>query len=170
MGSKSSMYGAAGCLLVVAVVLILIGLTFMIGSGGKPHILVIGLVMLVIGAVGSIFTVRHLAKLAQTSPETVDERVLALARLSGGEVTVGEVAGGLRVPVGDASASLERLVGQGLAEHLIRGDDLYYAFAGMRDIRKSKKCSYCGSEYSIREPGHKCPSCGGNLEIVDAEE
>lgn len=170
MGSKSSMYFGAGCLLVVAVLLILLGLVFMVGSAGKAHILVLGLVMLVVGIVGSVFIVRHLAKLARTSPDTVDERVLALARLSGGEVTVGEVAGGLQVPVHDASASLERLVGQGLAEHKVKGEDLFYTFAGMVDIRKQKKCSYCGNGYSIREPGHKCPSCGGNLEIVDAED
>ena len=170
MSNKPVAYFGGGCVLVVAVILVLMGLLFMIGSSGKAGTLVTGLIMLGIGATAGIVTIRLLFRLAQTSPDSVDERVLGLARMSGGEVTAGEAVGALGVPLADAQASLERLVQKGLAEHKMRGDNLYYAFAGIKEDRKVKRCAYCGTEFPVREPGMKCSSCGGNLEMVTADD
>jgi hypothetical protein len=169
MPNRTAMY-AGGCVLGVAILFLLIGLIFLLGSQGKPAFLLAGIVMIVVAIAAGVFTIRKLGNVAQTAPDAVDDRVLNLATASGGDVTVAEAAGALGVPVADVQASLERLVSKGLAEHKVRDGDLYYAFAGIATARKIKRCAYCGTEYPLREPGHKCSSCGGILEIVDAKE
>jgi hypothetical protein len=170
MGGRSVAYVAGACVLAVGVLFLIIGSVFMLGSQGKPAFLLVGLLMVVLAIAGGIFTLKRLGRVASTTPDAVDERVLNLATMSGGEVTAGEVAGALQISPADAQAALERLVSQGMAEHKVRDGDLYYAFPGIATVRKIKRCAYCGTEYPLREPGHKCSSCGGALEVVDAAD
>jgi hypothetical protein len=169
MENRTALY-AGGCVIGVAIILLLFGLIFLLGSQGQPAIIVAGIVMVVVGIGAGVFAIRKLGQVTNTSPETVEQRILNLATMSGGEVTAAEVTGALQVPVRDAQAALERLVSKGMAEHKVRGDDLFYAFPGIASTRKVKRCAYCGAEYPVREPGHKCSACGGLLEVVDAKE
>jgi len=169
MGNRTAMT-AGGCVLGVAIVLLLFGLIFLLGNQGKASIVLTGLIMIAVAIAAGVFAVRKMGQVAATSPDAVDERILNLATLSGGDVTAAEVTGALGVPIADAQAALERLVSKGMAEHKVRDGDLYYTFAGIAEVRKVKRCAYCGTEYPLREPGMKCSSCGGMLEIVDAKE
>jgi len=169
MGNRTALY-AGGCVIGVAIVMLLFGLIFLLGSQGKPTLILTGVVMIGVAIAAGVFAIRKLGQVTNTLPDTVDQRVLNLATMSGGEVTAAEVTGALLIPVAEAQRALERLVSQGLAEHKVRGDDLYYAFPGIATTRKTKRCAYCGAEYPLREPGHKCPACGGALEIMDAKE
>ncbi|MBM3497145.1 MAG: hypothetical protein FJX74_00600 [Armatimonadetes bacterium] len=169
MQNRSALY-AGGCVIGVAIILLLFGLIFLLGSQGKPAIILTGVIMVAVGIAAGVFAIRKLGQITNTAPDTVDQRILNLATMSGGEVTAAEVVGALMIPVADAQRALERLVSQGLAEHKVRGDDLYYAFPGIATVRKTKRCAYCGAEYPLREPGHKCPACGGILEVVEAKE
>jgi hypothetical protein len=164
------MYFAGGCVLVIGVVLVLLGLTFIIGSKGSIGTAATGVLMLVIGVVGGILTIRKMGQLLGRTPDSIDERMLNLAGMSGGEVTVGEATGALMISVDEAQQSLDRLVGNGMAELKVRDETVYYVFAGIAEVRKVKKCAYCGNEYAVRDPRRTCPSCGGNLEVVDAGE
>lgn len=170
MSDKPVMYFGGGCILIVAVVLALMGLTFIIGSQGKIGTAVTGLVMLVLGLAGGIFTIRKMGQLVARSPDSIDERVLKLAAMSGGEITAAEATGALTISVDEAQASLDRLMGKGMAELKVRDETVYYVFAGLAEVRRVKKCAYCGNEYAVRDPRRTCPSCGGNLAIVDASD
>ena len=39
-------------------------------------------------------------------------------------------------------------------------------FPGLKESKVVRRCAYCGNEYTVRKPLHKCPNCGGHLEIV----
>ncbi len=170
MSDRPLMYFGGGCVLVVGVILILMGLVFIIGSQGKIGTAATGILMLVLGVVGAILTIRKMGQLMGRSPDSIDERVLKLAAMSGGEVTAGEATGALTISVDEAQASLDRLVGKGMAELKVRDETVYYIFAGIAEARRVKKCAYCGNEYAVRDPRRTCPSCGGNLEVVDATD
>jgi hypothetical protein len=171
MGNRSSsaMY-AGGCALGFAIVLLLFGLIFVLGSQGKATTLLVGLLLIAAAIALGVFTIRRLSVAAGQSPDAIDERILNLATMSGGEVTPGEATGALQASVADVSASLERLVSKGLAQMKVRDGNLYYVFPGIATVRKIKRCAYCGTEFPVREPGMKCASCGGNLELVDAHD
>jgi hypothetical protein len=170
MSSKPMMYFAGGCALLIALGLALLGLTFLIGSQGKAGTAMTGLLMLVIGIGSGVFAIRKLGQVMATTPDRIDERVLNLATMSGGDLTTGEVAGALSIPVQEAEASLGRLVGRGMATVKTRPDgQVSYAISGLAEARKVKKCPYCGNEYGIADPKRTCPSCGANLQIVDAD-
>ncbi|MGQ9733250.1 MAG: hypothetical protein ACUVX8_18485, partial [Candidatus Zipacnadales bacterium] len=145
------------------------GLVFLLGSEGKVSFLLAGVAMVVIGIGVSIFTLRKLGQAVSASPETIDERMLKLAEMSGGEVTAAEASEALQIALSAAEASLERLVSQGAAHHKVREGNLYYTFPDIISIRKIKRCTCCGTEYPLREPSPKCSSCGGTLDIVDVK-
>jgi hypothetical protein len=169
MSEKPVMYFAGGCVLVVAFLLAILGLVFLIGNQGKAGTVAMGVLMLIIGLGAGGFTIRKLGQLVASAPDRIDERTLNLAALSGGDITTGEVAGALAISVPEAEASLARLVGKGLATPKTRADgQVYYTVAGLVEVKKVKKCPYCGGEYSIADPRRTCPSCGANLEIADA--
>ncbi len=170
MSDRPVMYFAGGCVLVVGVLLALLGLVFIIGSKGSFGTAATGVLMLVIGVVAGILTIRKMGQLLGRTPDSIDERMLNLAAMSGGEVTVGEATGALMISVDEAQQSLDRLVGKGMAELKVRDETVYYVFAGIAEVRKVKKCAYCGNEYAVRDPRRTCPSCGGNLEVVQAGE
>lgn len=170
MSDRPVMYFAGGCVLVVGVVLVLLGLTFIIGSQGSIGRAGTGVLMLVIGVVAGVLTIRKMGQLLGRTPDSIDERMLNLASMSGGEVTIGEATSALMISVDEAQQSLDRLVGKGMAELKVRDETVFYVFAGIAEVRKVKKCAYCGNEYAVRDPRRTCPSCGGNLEVVDAGE
>ena len=41
-----------------------------------------------------------------------------------------------------------------------------YVFPGLVEVKVARRCAYCGSEFSVKKPLHKCPNCGGELELV----
>lgn len=170
MSDRPVMYFAGGCVLLVGVLLILLGLVFIVGAQGKIGTAVSGLLMLLIGVVAAVLTIRKMGQLMGRAPGSIDDRILNLAAMSGGEVTAGEATGALTISLDEAQQSLDRLVGKGMAEIKVRDETVYYVFAGIAEARKVKKCAYCGNEYAVRDPRRTCPSCGGNLEIVDAAE
>ena len=169
MSNRTITYLGA-CVLGLAVLFVLFGLIFVLGSQGQASTLLVGIFMIVVAVAAGAFTARKLANLAGQTPDAIDDRVLNLATMSGGEVTPGEVTGALQVPVAEVQASLERLVTKGLAEMKVRDGDLYYVFPGIATVRKVKRCAYCGTEVPLRETGMRCASCGGQLEIVDAKD
>jgi rubrerythrin len=79
---------------------------------------------------------------------------------------VAQVVSGLDVPENAARAALARLEAQGLTHPERRDERTVYVFPGLQESKVVRRCTYCGNEYSVREPLHKCPNCGGTLEIV----
>ena len=168
MSEKPVMYFAGGCVLLIAFLLAILGLVFLIGNQGKTGTAATGIIMLVIGLAAGGFTLHKLGQLMASTPDRIDQRVLNLAAMSGGDLTAGEVAGALNMSAQEADASLGRLVGRGLATLKTNPDgQIVYVVAGLAEVRKVKRCPYCGNEYPVADPKRTCPSCGANLEIVD---
>jgi len=163
MKSKGTMYFAGGCLIAAGLVLGGLGLLAVIA-----HRYVWGLPCLVIGVVLVVWAIRKVGQVVADSPDRVDTRVSSLAAVSGGEITLGEVVGALRLSEADAQASLDRLVGEGICTREERGETAYYVFPGLAEVRMVKRCPYCGNEYPLRDPKTTCPSCGANLEATKA--
>jgi len=157
------MYFAGGCLIAVGLVLGGVGLLAVIAQR-----YVWGLPCLIIGAVLVVWAIRKVGQLIADSPERVDTRVASLAAVSGGEITLGEVIGALRLAEADAQASLDRLVAEGICTREERGETATYVFPGLAEVRMVKRCPYCGNEYPLRDPRRTCPSCGANLEVTQA--
>jgi hypothetical protein len=49
---------------------------------------------------------------------------------------------------------------------IITGRFWFYAFPGLEETKVVRRCAYCGNEFSVKTPLHKCPNCGGDLELV----
>ena len=77
-----------------------------------------------------------------------------------------DLGGGLLEDEADFGVYLARLEADGFCHQERREDRTVYAFPGLKDSRVVRRCVYCGSEYSVREPLHKCSNCGGKLELV----
>lgn len=129
MENRTRIYGV-GSALGIAIVLLLFGLLFLLGNQGKASYLLAGLLMVGLGIGLAVLGVRVMGRAGTFAPGALDERIRNLASLSGGELTAAQVSETLQVPTTDAYAALERLVSKGLAEHKVRGDDLYYTFLG----------------------------------------
>ena len=81
-----------------------------------------------------------------------------------------QVVSALDAPEDAARPALAQLEAQGLCQTVIREGRTIYLFAGLKERKVTRRCTYCGSEYSVREPLHKCPSCGGNLVLRLGDE
>jgi Zn finger protein HypA/HybF involved in hydrogenase expression len=41
-----------------------------------------------------------------------------------------------------------------------------YVFPELKETKVVCRCAYCGNEFSVKTPLHKCPNCSGDLELV----
>jgi len=102
----------------------------------------------------------------QLTPNILDDHIVELASAHDAELSLPRIVSGLGVPDDAARAALARLESNGFCRLERRGDKNVYVFPGLKESKVVRRCIYCGSEYSVREPLHKCPNCGGKLEIV----
>jgi hypothetical protein len=102
----------------------------------------------------------------QLSPDVVNQRITDLAAAHDAEVTVALVVSELDIPDQAARTALARLEADGLSRRERREDKEVYVFPGLVESKVVRRCIYCGNEYSVRQPLHKCPNCGGQLELV----
>lgn len=100
------------------------------------------------------------------APDALDDRITALAASHEASVTLAQVIGELSVPDQAARSALARLEADGLCHQERHGDKAVYVFPGLKESKVVRRCAYCGNTYSVREPLHKCPNCGGSLEIT----
>lgn len=143
------------------------GLLFLCAASRQPTRLFLAIALLAIGgglAGWSGFTLRRLRELA---PEHLSDRITALARAGGhAEVTLSQVVAELRVPDEAAMAALALLEGRGQCHREGREGREFYVFPGLKETKVVRRCAHCGSEFSVKTPLHKCPNCGGELELA----
>jgi hypothetical protein len=167
--NRAFLYFTAIVLVIVAAGLLFIGLAFLIVAAKSPGDLLPALAMLAVGGVLLGWSLGKLKALAAATPDNIDTQVDALAASHGGELTIAEVVGELGISQADAQGSLHRLVSRGVCRSEPRNGTEFYIFAGLKQTMKVKKCGYCGNVYPVAQAGRQCPSCGGNLDIVDQE-
>jgi hypothetical protein len=141
------------------------GLIFLCAAD-RPTRLAISIALLVIGGGLAFWAGARWRKAKQLSPDVLDDRIIDLATAYEAELTLARVIGDLGVPDDAARAALARLEANGLCHQERREGKTVYIFPGLKDSKVVRQCGYCGNQYSVREPLHKCPNCGGNLEIV----
>ena len=147
-------------------VLITGGLIFLCAAVESSSRLPIALALLVIGGGLAAWAGFRWRKARSLSPAVLDDRIIALADQHDAEITLAQAVSSLGVPDEAARAALARLEANGLCRQEKREGRTFYLFPGLRERKVVRRCAYCGNEYSVREPLHKCPNCGGTLEIV----
>ncbi|MBN1660836.1 MAG: hypothetical protein JXA93_20745 [Anaerolineae bacterium] len=146
--------------------LLALGLIFLCAAVQNPARWPIALALLILGVILAGWAAVRWRRARQLDPDVLDDRITALARASDAQVTLAAVVGDLGVPDDAARAALARLEAAGIARQERRADRNVYVFPGLQESKVVRRCTYCGSEYSVREPLHKCPNCGGTLEVV----
>jgi hypothetical protein len=142
------------------------GLIFLCAAAQNAARFPIALALVVIGGGLAAWAGARWRKAKQLSPDILDDRIIDLATAHEAELTLSRVISDLDVPDDAARTALARLEANGLCHQERREGKTVYVFPGLKDSKVVRQCSYCGSQYSVREPLHKCPNCGGNLEIV----
>jgi hypothetical protein len=150
----------------VSIVFLAGGLIFLCAAVQNIARLPIALALLVIGGGLSVWAGTRWRRARQLSPDVLDDQITVLAAAHDAEITLTQVVSALNVPDDAARTALARLEANGLCHQERREDKSVYAFPGLKDSKVVRRCGYCGNEYSVREPLHKCPNCGGQLEIV----
>jgi DNA-directed RNA polymerase subunit RPC12/RpoP len=142
------------------------GLIFLCAAVQNPARWPVALALLVIGGGLAAWAGLRFRRTRQLSPDVLDDRITTLADRYDAEITLAQVVSELDVPDEAARAALARLEAEGLCHQEQREGKTVYAFPGLKESKVVRRCVYCGNEYSVREPLHKCPNCGGKLEIV----
>ena len=158
---------AAIIALMISMVLLAGGLLFLCAAVRQPSRLFVGMALLVIGGVAAAWGGLTLRRLRELDPGHLDDRITALARAGGhAEVTLSQVVAELRVPDEAALAALASLESRGQCHRKNREGRECYVFPGLKEIKVVRRCAFCGSTLSVKTPRHKCPNCGGDLEVV----
>ncbi|MGD2041037.1 MAG: hypothetical protein PVH11_09430 [Anaerolineae bacterium] len=142
------------------------GLIFLCAVVDNPGRLPVAIALLAGGGGLSAWAGIRGQRARQLAPEVLDDRIVALADAHDGEITLAQVVGGLGVPDEAARTALTHLEAKGLCHQEHRQGRTVYVFQGLEEQKVARRCTYCGSEFSVRKPLHKCPNCGGTLEIT----
>jgi hypothetical protein len=142
------------------------GLIFLCAAVQNTARLPLAIVLLLVGGGLAAWAGLRLRRQRSLLPDVLDDRITTLAANSEAEVTLAQVVAELDVPDEAARVALARLEAGGLCQREDRGRRTAYVFPGLRDSKVVRRCAYCGSTYSVREPLHKCPNCGGKLEVA----
>ena len=152
---------------VVSVILLALGLVFLCAATREPGRLSLSLILLAIGgglAAWSAFTWR---REQQLEPERLADSIIDLARARGGaEVSLAQIVSELNVPTDAAQQALGVLERRGECRRERGPEKDLYIFPGLMEVKVTRRCAYCGSEFSVKKPLQKCPNCGGELELV----
>jgi hypothetical protein len=142
------------------------GLIFLCAAVQNPARLPISVALLVLGGGLAAWAGLRWRRARQLTPDVLDGRIADLAAAHDAEITLAQVMSSLDVPGDVACAALARLEATSLCHQETREERTVYVFPGLKESQVVRRCTYCGNEYSVREPLHKCPNCGGSVEIV----
>ena len=148
--------------------LILLGLLFLVGSGGQQRRLIVAGLGLGLGAIGTGFGVRAFKMADAASPEQLRAEILDLARKKNGEVGFNEISAALGRRINSGQRVLEDLVTEGVCRRGREEGREYYVFPEMQPRLMARYCQYCDAEFPISDEREDCPNCGGTLETKAA--
>ncbi len=158
---------AAFVVLAVSVVFLAVGLLFLCAASRQPTRLLLAIALLVIGVGLAAWSGLSLRRLRELDPEHLSDRITALARAGGhAEVTLSQIVAELHVPDEVAVEALALLESRGQCYREVREGREFYVFPGLEQTKVVRRCAYCGNQFSVKTPLHKCPNCGGELELV----
>jgi hypothetical protein len=150
----------------LGVLLLAGGLIFLCAAVEKPVRAPVAIALLLAGGGLAAWSGYRWRQARLRSPDLLGERIVDLAATHDARVTLALVISALDVTEDEARAALAHLEANGLSRAEHHGSKTVYLFPGLVQTQVVRRCSYCGSEYPVREPLHKCPSCGGTLDVV----
>ena len=151
----------------ISVVLLAVGLIFLCAATREPGRLPLSLILIVIGGGLAAWSALTWRREQQLEPERLADSIIDLARAGGGaEVSLAQIVAELNVPTEAAQRALGVLERRGESRRERRASKDVYVFPGLVEAKVMRRCAYCGSEFSVKKPLHKCPNCGGELELV----
>ncbi len=157
----------AWVMLAISVVPLAGGLLFLCAASRQPIRLVLAVALLVIGGGLAAWSGLSLRRLREVDPEHLSDRITTLARAAGhAEVTLSQVVAELGVPDEAAIAALALLESRGQCYREPREAREFYVFPGLKESKVTRRCAHCGTEFSVKTSLHKCPNCGGDLELI----
>jgi hypothetical protein len=152
---------------VVSVVLLVLGLIFLCAATREPGRLPLSLLLLVIGGGLAAWSALTWRRGQQLEPERLADSIIDLVRARGStEVSLAQIVAELNVPTDAAQQALGVLEQRGECRRERGPEKDLYVFPGLMEVKVVRRCAYCGSEFSVKQPLHKCPNCGGELELV----
>jgi hypothetical protein len=153
-------FGISGVLLALA-------LLFLCAATREPGRLPLSLILIVVGGGLAAWSALTWRREQQLEPERLADSIIDLARAGGGaEVSLAQIVAELNVPTEAAQRALGVLQRRGECRRERRAGKDLYIFPGLVEAKVVRRCAYCGSEFSVKTPLHKCPNCGGELELV----
>jgi hypothetical protein len=153
-------FGISGALLAL-------GLIFLCAATADSRRLPLSVLLLVIGGGVAAWSALTWRRDQQLEPERLADSIIDLARARGGaEVSLAQIVAELNVPTEAAQRALGVLERRGECRRERRADKDLYVFPGLVEVKVVRRCAYCGSEFSVKTPLHKCPNCGGELELL----
>jgi hypothetical protein len=151
----------------ISVLVLAVGILFLCAAAQQPGRLLLAVILLVLGGGLAAWSGMNLRRLRELDPEELSDQITVLAdRNPEGEVTLAQVVAELKVPDESAQAALQLLEDKGIAKYEYRDGKRVYTFPGLKDEKLVRKCVFCGTTYSVREPVHTCPNCGGDVQLV----
>lgn len=143
---------------------ILMGLLFIVGSGGKGYRLVAAAAMLIVGAVLTGLGIRFGKQANAASPERLRLELLALAQRNDGEVAEAEVAATFGGRAMAAMQELDAMKRRGICRERNAGGATFYVFAELQPRLAIRRCEFCQAELPLDEEITECPRCGGTVD------
>jgi hypothetical protein len=150
-------------LTVLGVGLVLLGLLFLIGAGGRGYRYLIAVISLAVGGALAGLGIRLFKQADAASPAQLRADILELARREDGEISEGEVLAALGRRAVGAPAVLAAMVGEGLCERKTVKGAPYFVFAELQPRLMVRRCEYCKTELPLAEDLTECPNCGGTI-------
>jgi len=159
--------GAAIVLLVISIVFLTVGLIFLCAATQQPNRYILGFIFLATGLGLTVGSGLRLRRLSELDPEHLSDSITKLARKGGQyEVSLSQIVAELHVPDEAAQAALNLLVSKGQCQPEQRHGATFYVFPGLEASKVVRLCVYCGTEFSVKDPMHECPNCGGEVELI----
>lgn len=156
---------AAIIVLSISAVLLAVGLLFLCAATRQPSRFLLAGALLVAGGGLAAWSGLSLRRLRDLDPENLSDRITGLARAGDAEVTLSGVVSELGVPDEAAVAALNLLERRGQCYRERREEREFYVFPGLKPSKVTRRCPYCGGEFSVKTPAYKCPHCGGDLRV-----
>ena len=168
MHRESRLAGSASTttILSLGVLLLAGGLIFLCAAVEKPTRVPVAIALLLAGGGLAGWSGYRWRQARLRSPDLLGDRIVDLAAANDARLTLAQVISALDVTDKDARAALAHLEADGLSHAEQQGSKTVYVFPGLVQTQVVRRCSYCGSEFAVRKPLHKCPNCGGTLDVI----
>jgi hypothetical protein len=151
----------------VSAIILAGGLLFLCAATRQPSRLLLAVILLLIGVGMAAYSAYGLRRLRDLDPENLSDRITALAeRTPEAEVNLSQVVAELQVPDEAAQAALNLLKQKHQCQVEYRDGQMVYVFPGLKERKLVRRCTYCGTTFSVKDPVHQCPNCGGEVQLA----